>query len=38
MKKVHVFLTKVVIFTLLVNANVPKPSKNLCIQFDTDTL
>ena len=34
-EKVLVFLTKAVI---LVNANVPKPLKNLCIQFDADTL
>ena len=37
-EKLHVFLTKADIFTLLVNVNVPKPLKNLCTQFDADTL
>ena len=32
-EKVHVFLTKADIFTYLVNANVPKPLKNLCTQI-----
>ena len=37
----HVFLTKVDVFTKFVNANVPKPLRNirnLCIWFDADTL
>ena len=36
--KVHVFLTKADIFTLLANVNVPKPLKDLCTQFDADML
>ena len=37
-KKVHAFLTKADIFTKLMNANVPKHLRNLCTQFDADTL
>ena len=38
MKKVHVFLNKADIFTKLVNANVPKPLRNVCTEFDADAL
>lgn len=33
----HVFLNKADIFKKLVNANVPKPLRNVCTEFDVDT-